>query len=204
MSPTPLLSGRVIVTLAILGSLLGVLGDAYHLVWEFSDLGERSEILGTPLYRAHGVLIGIGYGLLLSAVVGLVAERGRGRLARTGLVVALVGTPFVVGDYWAESIVTPAVVATQPSLADADAVGLHLAALVAVFGVFALGWLLLAIAAYRERWVPRPLAAVAAAGAAIAFTPLAGSNVLLMVAIGAMTVAARRGHAAFSRTAVPT
>lgn len=182
--------------LLLVGGVLGFVGDSYHLYWDFGDLGERSEILATLPYRAHGVLIGVGYGLALAGLAGLLLRR-RESVPMTGwlgAVVAFVGTPFVVGDYWAESVVTPGVVATSPALADADASGAHLALVVAAFAVFAIGWLLVGVGLLRGKIAPRVIAIVMIVGAVIAFTPFAGSNLILMGSIAALGATAGRAR----------
>lgn len=179
--------------LLLVGGIVGVVGDAYHLYWDYGDLGERSDLLATLPYRAHGALIGLGYGLALAGLAGL-ALRWRERLPGLGwlgALLAFVGTPFVVGDYWAESVVTPALVASAPTLADADAAGAHLAFVIAAFALFALGWLLVAIAAFRAKLAPRGLAVALGIGAVIAFTPFAGSNLILLLSLAAVGASAR-------------
>jgi hypothetical protein len=174
---------------ALLAALLGILGDAYHLYWAFVADAERSQILDTLPYRAHGVLIAAGYALALLALPGLVTSLPRGprRPILVGVWIAFLGTTFVAGDYWAESVVTPGVVASQPQLADADASGLHLALLIVGFGLHAIGWLLIGVGALRGG-CSKAVAIVVIVGAVYAFTPLPGSNLLLFASIGAWSL----------------
>lgn len=175
---------RIAVVAAIVGGIVGFLGDAYHIYWNFVLEDDRSAVLDTPLYRAHGIVIAIAYGLSLLALPGIAQAGPRGAKAplAVGIVLAFIGTVVVAGDYWAESAVTPGVVADEPTLADGDATGLHLAFVIAAFALHALGWLLVAIGAARSG-APKWLATVLAIGAAVAFTPLPGSNLLLFLAL---------------------
>jgi hypothetical protein len=178
--------GRLAVGAALVGAVLGMLGDAYHLYWAFLTDLDRSELLDTAAYRAHGVLVAAGYALLLLALPGLVlhAPRAWRQPGWAGVALAFVGTTMVAGDYWAESVVTPGVLAGSPALADADASGLHLALVVLGFALHAAGWLLVAIGAGRSG-LPRWLAVGLGAGAVLAFPPIPGSNLVLFAMVGA-------------------
>lgn len=177
---------------AIGAGALVVLGDLYHPLWDALDWGERSELLTDPLYRAHGLAIAVGLALALFALAGLALRQRFGTLGWIGVVVAFVGTTLVAGDYWAESVVTPGVVAASPLLADADASGGHLATVIVAFALYAVGWLLVGIATWRAKALPRWVAALVMVGAVIGFTPFAGSNLLLGAGILSMGLGARR------------
>lgn len=170
---------------ALVAAVLGVLGDAYHLYWGFGLDADRSDLLEDPLYRAHGIAIAAAYGLSLLLLPALAQglPKGAKRPLVAGLVLAAIGTVLVAGDYWAESAVTPGVVADQPSLADEDASGLHLATIIAAFAMHAIAWLLVAIGSARGG-LPSWMAVLWGLAAVVAFTPLPGSNILLFAMVG--------------------
>lgn len=158
---------------AVVGGLLGVAGDAYHL-FVLDDRPTQAATLG---YRLHGFALMCGLVLLVLAAPAL--ARGAGRLLRVALPVLTLGTALVVGDIWAETVVSPGVVGDSVALLGEDIGGFHLAAVIAAYLLFAVGWLLYAMDALRGRWCPRPIALLLAIGAVLAFLPIGGSYVLL-------------------------
>jgi len=164
---------------AILGALLVLAGDAYHLF----VLDDRPTQAGTAAYSAHGVALMLGLLLLLLAALSVARP---GRLARVALPAMVIGTALVVGDIWAEVVVLPGVVTggARELLGD-DISGQHLALVIVAFALFAIGWVLFALSMRR---VAGPVAWVLVAGGVIAFLPVGGSYVTLAVA-GALVVA---------------
>lgn len=174
--------------LAVLGALLVLAGDAYHMF----VLDDRPSQAGTAVYTAHGLALMLGLLLLLLAAVSVARP---GRLTRAGVPVMVVGTALVVGDIWAEVVVLPGVVSgsARGLLAD-DISGQHLALVIVAFALFAIGWALFALAV---RSVAGPVAWLLLVGAVIAFLPVGGSYVTLSV--GAALVVARVAQAARAR-----
>ena len=91
---------------AVLGALLVLAGDAYHLF----VLDDRPTQAGTAAYTTHGVALMLGLLLLLLAALSVARP---GRLARVALPAMVVGTALVVGDIWAEVVVLPGVVMAE-------------------------------------------------------------------------------------------
>ena len=170
---------------AVVGAALGVAGDAYHL-FVLDDRPTQAATLG---YRLHGFALMLGLILLVLAAPGLAV--GVSRLLRAALPMLTLGTALVVGDIWAETVVSPGVVGDSTALLAADIGGFHLAAVIAAYLLFAVGWLLYAVDGLRRRWCPRPTALVLAVGAVLAFLPIGGSYVLLSVGMGMVGLAAR-------------
>jgi hypothetical protein len=108
------LSPRTAGAAAVVAGLLAGAGDAYHLF----VLDERSEQLATAGYRLHGFALMAALVLFIVAAPTLAATRGG--LARAALAMTVAGTALVVGDIWAETVVVPGVVSTQPELAGVD------------------------------------------------------------------------------------
>ena len=165
---------------AFVGAALVLAGDAYHLF----VLDDRPSQAGTAAYTGHGVAIMMG---LLLLVLAALATAPPGRLGRIGVALGVIGTALVVGDIWAEVVVLPGVVGDgAPELLGDDIGGQHLLLVIVAFALFALGWVLYALA---MRNVVGGIAWLLVVGAVIAFLPVGGSYVVL--AVGAAAVVAR-------------
>lgn len=165
---------------AAVGAALVLAGDAYHLF----VLDDRPTQAGTAAYTGHGA--GIMLGLLLLVLAALSVVRP-GRLAGACLPVLVIGTALVVGDIWAETVVLPGIVSgSAAELLGDDIGGTHLAFVVGAYALFAIGWVLFALA---MRATVGAIAWLLVVGGVIAFLPVGGSYVVL--ALGAALVIAR-------------
>ena len=175
MSPSLVRLGGIA---ALVAAPLGILGDLYHF---FMD--DRSRVLGDAFFKAHGLLLMTAFLLLIIALPAFLFYRRDilSPLGRIALPLGLIGTTLVLGDIWAETVVVPGIVASQPQLVEEDISGYHLAAVIAAFAIFALGWLLVGITSFRARNFPRPALIVLCIGAVVAFLPLPGVYILLLV-----------------------
>jgi hypothetical protein len=176
---TPLVPS-LIVPAALLGALLVLAGDVYHLF----VLHDRPTQAGSPAYRLHGVALMLGLALLVMASLSVARA---GRLAAVALPLIVLGNALVIGDIWAEVVVLPGVVFGEaPKLLSDDIGGAHLAMVIGAYALFALGWLL-----YGLSMRPASGAAswVLVVGAVLGFLPIGGSYVLL--ALGAAAVVQR-------------
>lgn len=170
---------RIGLPAAFIAALVGIAGDAYHFT-----LGDRSQVATSLGYRAHGIALMLAFFLAILALLRLMLlHDGRwGTLGRVGFVLALAGTITTIADIWAETIVLPGVTASAPQLLDEDASGFHLAAVAFAFlALFALGWLLVAIATFRAGMASRAASVGLAIAAVVAGLPLAGVYILLLV-----------------------
>src|SRR5688572_20576903 len=86
---------------AVVGGLLGVTGDVYHLF----VLDDRPTQATTAGYRLHGLALILGLVLLVLAAPGLAGATSR--WLRISLPLLTLGTALVIGDIWAEVIVSP-------------------------------------------------------------------------------------------------
>jgi hypothetical protein len=174
---------------ALLGALLGIAGDAYHFT-----LDERSEVAMSLGYRAHGIALMIAFLLAILALlrIALVQSERWGVVGRVGFILALAGTITTIGDIWAEAIVLPGMTSSAPELLNEDATGFHLGAVAFVFlGLFALGWLLVAVASFRAGQASRPACALLGVAAVIAGLPIGGSYILLLLAVAWLSMSVR-------------
>jgi hypothetical protein len=105
---------------ALVAAPLGILGDLYHF---FMD--DRSRVLADAIFKTHGILLMAALLLLVVALPAFLFYRRDilGPLARVALPLGLIGTTLVVGDIWAETVVVPGNVASQPQLVEEDISG---------------------------------------------------------------------------------
>ncbi len=180
--PLPL---PVVAPAAYVGAALVLAGDYYHLF----VLDDRPTQAGTLAYTAHGFAIMLGLLVLVLAALSVVRP---GPLAAVGLPAMMVGTTFVIGDIWAEVVVLPGVVTGDArQLLGDDISGAHLALVVLAYALFAIGWVLVALAMRREVGV---VAWALVIGGVIGFLPVGGSYVML--AVGAALVIGRAARSA--------
>lgn len=175
---------------AVAAACLGIPGDLYHFATP--SLTAASHTL---LFKVHGVLLVTAMILLLVALLGFAAGLGE-RLGRDGLAVlavAFVGTVLVIANIATEAF-------TFPQAAEhLDPQGYWLAVIILSFGLYAVGWLGIAVLAARRRMAPPAATILLGVGAVYAFTPFPGAYLGLLVG-GAVVI----GLAARARAVVLT
>lgn len=162
---------------AALAALTGIPADAYHFT-----ISSRADEAGTILFKLHGLLLVAAFCLAIVALAGIALRIGDrlGGAGRAGVLLAFAGTVLVVGNITTEAFWMP-----MAGEAISDPTGYTLAAIIASFAVFSLGWLLTGIAAARTGLVATPAAALLCLGAIVAFTPLPGAYILLLAGLAA-------------------
>lgn len=178
---------RVAGIAGLAAAVLGVPADLYHLT-----ISSRTAAATTAAFPVHGIVLVVAFCLLLVALVGLVlAQQGRaGRLGLAGAGLAFAGTTVVTGNLIVETFALP--LAPQ---ALGDASGLFLAMLVVSFGWLGAGWLLTALALRRAGLLSVPATWLLVVGAVLAFPPIPGSYVTLLLGVAVATGALRRSPA---------
>lgn len=172
---------------AIAAAVIGVPADLFHFT--ISSRAVASQSLG---FRLHGLGLLIAFTLTLVALAGLVLSQGArgGVLSRVGAGLALVGTAFVIGDIAKEAFALPV---APDELSDPK--GYYLVVVVASFASLMLGWLLTAVASKRAGVLTGGTTALLVVGAILAFPPIPGAYVVLLVAVAvAMTATATLAH----------
>lgn len=153
-----------------LGAVSAVLGGTLLIVTHFVD-----PLAGSP--RPETGVVGLALALAYTAhlplfavaVVGLhlyQSERA-GRFGLLSTVVALVGVIAMAGPAWNGLFVDPVLRAEAPALAEQD-FALTMTGGIVSLGLYALGLLLFAVATWRAAVLPRPAAALVAAGLVLA------------------------------------
>jgi hypothetical protein len=167
-------------------AVVGVPADLYHFTMDGRTAAAAADGLG---FRLHGVGLVLAFTLVLLALAGLVlAQEGRaGRLGRAGAALALLGGTLVIGDLAKEAWGLP----LAPEQLG-DPAGYYLAVVVLSFGLLSAGWLLTALALRRAGVLSGPATGLLVAGSVLAFPPIPGAYVTLLVGIAVATAALRR------------
>jgi hypothetical protein len=149
------LSGTALVLAAALFAVAEVI-SFYILVEQGGDYDPR-EIALTGAFFLQSLLTLFAGTLLLGGTVGLYARQAEaaGKLGLVGFVSAFFVTAFVVGDFFANTFVTPRVAREAPAFLDNPLSGFLQVWLPLDFVLLALGWSLLAVATLRARVYPR-------------------------------------------------
>lgn len=164
---------------AVAAAVIGIPADLVHFAID------RTDDSGSLAFRLHGLGLVTAFVLLLLALAGIaLAQEGRaGRLGRVGALVALAGTALALGDITKEAFGLPL---APEQLSDPK--GFYLAVLVVSFGLLAAGWLLTAVAVRRAGVASAPAAALLGAGAVLAFPPIPGAYITLLLGVAAVAV----------------
>ena len=159
----------------IAAAVIGVPADLYHFTIE-----SRVTASGTTAFKLHGIGLLVAFTLTLVALAGMVvAQDARGGvLGRAGSALALLGTTLVIGDIAKETFALPL---APEELRDPK--GYYLAVIVISFALLTLGWLLTAIATRKAGVGTGATTAVLVVGALLAFPPIPGAYVVLLVGI---------------------
>jgi hypothetical protein len=157
----------------VAAAVIGVPSDLYHFTIE-----SRAETSGELLFRLHGIGLVVAFALTLAALGGLVLAQRGSRVGASGALLVLVATAFVVADIGKEAFALPL---APEQLSDPK--GVYLAIVVATFASLTTGWLLTAVALRRDGVVSRGQQLLLVAGALLAFPPIPGAYVVLLVGV---------------------
>jgi hypothetical protein len=180
---------RLAAPAAVTAAAIGIPADLYHFT-----IDSRASAAHTVLFKAHGLLLVVAMGLLVVALAGIAFRLGR----RTGLgghiaiTTAFAGTLLALGNIATEAFAMP----LAPERLD-DPHGYSLVMIITSFGLYAIGWLSVAVVLARSGLVAKPAALLLAVGAVVGFTPTPGAYMLLLAGAAATTLSmARRADAA--------
>ncbi|HEV2741709.1 MAG TPA: hypothetical protein VGV91_00995 [Rubrobacter sp.] len=124
--------------------------------------------------------------LLLGGLVGFYLRQSEavGRLGLVGFLLAFFGTVFVVGDFYANTFVTPLVAQGAPEFLDDPLSGMMQVWLPFSFGFLAFSWLLLAVVTLRAGVYPRGASWFLLVGVVLALVPFPLANLPFYGALG--------------------
>ena len=98
-----------------------------------------------------------------------------GWLGVIGVSAALIGTIFMVGDWWYEAFAVPWIADVAPVVFETGAGGRLLIGGLASFVLFSLGWALFGAASIRARVFPRAISVAILIGGVLAGIPVMGA-----------------------------
>ncbi len=156
-----------------------------------------SRVALTDRFVVQSLLTLLAAMLLLAGLVGLYAFQSQeaGRLGAVGFSTAFFVTALILGDFYANTFVTPSLALDSPHALDSDHFGLLGLWLPLEFGFLALAWSPFAVATLRARVYPRGVAWLLLVGALIALLPLPYVNVLFDAAVSWLGIALMRQSA---------
>ena len=179
---------------AVAAAVIGIPADSVHFA--IDRVGDS----GSLAFRLHGLGLVTAFTLLLLALAGIVlAQRGRaGRLGTVGGLLALAGTALALGDITKEAFGLPL---APDQLGDPQ--GYYLAVVVVSFGLLAAGWAMTAVALRGAGVIHPRVSWLLLAGAVLAFPPIPGAYVGLLVGIAVATGPLRSAAPAAARELQP-
>lgn len=156
-------------------SLLATQGETYDLI----------ELAQTDAFFFQSLLTLLAGSLLLGGLVGLYLRQSEaaGRLGLVGFVLAFFGTTLVLGDFFANTFVTPIVAREAPAFLDNPLSGVLQVWLPFSFVLLAISWLLLAFATLRVRAFPRGASWLLLTGTFLALIPIPLANLPFYAAV---------------------
>jgi hypothetical protein len=144
-----------------------------------------SRVALTDRFVVQSMLTLLAAMLLLAGLVGLYAFQSRqaGRLGAVGFSTAFFITAVMLGDFYANTFVTPVLAISVPEALDVHNAGVLSLWLPLEFGFLALAWLPFALSTVRAGVYPRPAAWLLVVGAIFALIPLPYVNIPFDVAV---------------------
>lgn len=185
MTPSGLfrLSGFVLVVASVVFAVAEAIAFAIFVAWgEDYDL---AEVATGGAFFLQSLLTLFAGTLLLGGLVGFYLRQSgeTGRLGLVGFLLAFFGTTFVVGDFYANTFITPLVAYGAPEFLDNPLSGILQVWLPFSFGLLSLSWLLLAVATLTARVYPRGASWSLLAGAVVAVVPFPLANLPFYAAL---------------------
>src|SRR4028118_536004 len=146
---------------------------------------DLAEVASSGAFFLQSFLTLFAGTLLLGGLVGFYLRQSQaaGRLGLVGFLIAFFGTAFVVGDFHANTFVTPLVAQGAPAFLDDPLSGMMQVWLPFSFGFLAFSWLLLAVVTLRAGVYPRGTSWFLLVGAVLALVPFPLANLPFYAAL---------------------
>ncbi len=144
-----------------LGVAAGTLMVGAQLVMLPFDPKDHVATSTAPAFQLGGVAYLMGFVALMLFIVASHAwqERRSGRLGAVATVAALVGTMALGGDLWFETFAVPWLADQAPNALSTEPTVLFALGAISSYLLFAVGWVLWGVAAFRAGVFPRVLSA---------------------------------------------
>jgi uncharacterized membrane protein (DUF485 family) len=176
------LNGFALVLSAVVFAIAEVI--AFSIFTRGGDY-DLAEVAASGAFFLQSFLTLFAGTLLLGGLVGFYLRQSQavGRLGLVGFLLAFFGTVFVVGDFYANTFVTPLVAQGAPEFLDDPLSGMMQVWLPFSFGFLAFSWLLLAVCTLRARIYPRGASWFLLVGAVLALVPFPLANLPFYAAL---------------------
>jgi len=188
-----------------LGVAAGTLMVGAQLVMLPFDPKDHVATTTAPAFQLGGVAYLMGFVALMLFVVTSHAwqERRSGRLGVVATVTALVGTMALGGDLWFETFAVPWLADQTPNALSAEPTLLLALGAFSSYVLFAAGWVLYGVAAFRAGVFPRVLSAAFVVAGVLGFQALLSPwGVPLGLVVGALGVWMVRSQRAAAKETV--
>jgi hypothetical protein len=188
-----------------LGLAAGVLLVGGQLVMLPFDPQDHVATSTAVAFQIGGVVYLAGFTALLLFVVASHGwqEARSGRLGVAATIAALVGTFMLGGDLWFETFAAPWLADEAPNAFSTDPTLLLALGAISSYLLFAIGWLLYGVAAFRAGVFPRPIAVAIALSGVLGYqallSPWGVPLGLSVLALGVWMVRARPANYADRR-----
>ena len=198
MSPSQLLRSSGLA--AVLAGAFFILAEILTPITLLTHPEALSQMALTDRFVIQSLLTLLGAMLLLAGLVGLYALQSReaGSLGAFSFSTAFFITALILGDFYANTFVTPTLASGVPDALDGPYAGVLRLWLPVEFGFLAPAWLPFAVATLRARVYRRAAAWLLAAGAVVALVPLPYVNVPFDVSVLWLGIELMRQSATFS------
>ena len=159
------------------------------------DVDDLRQIAGTNSFFLQSFSTLVGGIFLLGGLVGLYVRQSEAakKLGVAGFVLAFLGTALVVGDFYANTFITPLVALEAPSFLDNPLAGVLQVWLPFDFVLLAASCLVLCVATVRARVYPRGASWLLLGGAVLALLPLPLVNIVFETALVWLGLALLKG-----------
>jgi hypothetical protein len=159
------------------------------------DVDDLRQIAGTNSFFLQSFSTLVGGIFLLGGLVGLYVRQSEAakKLGVVGFVLAFLGTALVVGDFYANTFITPLVALEAPNFLDNPLAGVLQVWLPFDFVLLAASCLVLCVATVRARVYPRGASWLLLGGAVLALLPLPLVNIVFETALVWLGLALLKG-----------
>ncbi len=139
-----------------------------------------TAVLTGPTYAIAMTAYVIGYWVLIIGVFALHHRQARaaGRFGLVALVAAAAGTANMAGNAWFDTFVAPWLAHQIPAALEVPRDGTLVTGALSSYVMMALGWVLLGVACFRARVIPRALALALIPAGLLAYVPLPPYSVI--------------------------
>jgi hypothetical protein len=182
---------------AALAGAFFILAEVLTPITLFTNPEALSRVALTDRFVVQSMFTFLAAMLLLAGLVGLYAFQSReaGRLGAVGFPIAFFATALMLGDFYANTFVSPVLAIGVPEALDVHNAGVLAFWLPLEFGFLALAWFPFAVATLQAGVYPRGAAWLLVVGAVVALVPLPYVNIPFDAAVAWLGITLMRRSA---------